>query len=220
MTQAAIVDELRDRFGSGTFGRQETGDGIPTVWTTKERAREVLGYLKTEVERPYKMLYDLTAIDERVRRVRQGQSPSDFTVVYHLLSFERNEDVRLKIPLTEQAASLPTITDLWPAANWYEREVWDLFGITFVGHPHLRRILMPPTWQGHPLRKDHPARATEMGRFYLPEDKQEAEEAALKFRPEEWGMKRSREDIRFHVPQYGTGAYRHPWDSASGPPTG
>ncbi|MDF0674949.1 MAG: NADH-quinone oxidoreductase subunit C [Nitrospira sp.] len=197
MTQTAIVDELRNQFGSGTFGRQETGDGIPTVWTTKERAREVLGYLKTEAQRPYKMLYDLTAIDERVRRVRQDQSPSDFTVVYHLLSFERNEDVRLKIPLTERAAALPTITDLWPAANWYEREVWDLFGITFVGHPHLRRILMPPTWQGHPLRKDHPARATEIGRFYLPEDKQEAEEAALKFRPEEWGMKRSRETSDF-----------------------
>ncbi len=197
MTQTAIVDELCDRFGAGTFGRQETGDGIPTVWTTKEKAREVLGYLKTGVERPYKMLYDLTAIDERVRRVRQGQSPSDFTVVYHLLSFERNEDVRLKIPLTERAASLPTITDLWPAANWYEREVWDLFGITFVDHPHLRRILLPPTWQGHPLRKDHPARATEMGRFSLPEDRQEAEEQALKFRPEEWGMKRSRETSDF-----------------------
>ncbi|MDI3461679.1 MAG: NADH-quinone oxidoreductase subunit C/D [Nitrospira sp.] len=197
MTQTAIVDDLCNRFGAGTFGRQETGDGIPTVWTTKERAREVLGYLKTEVERPYKMLYDLTAIDERVRRVRQGQSPSDFTVVYHLLSFERNEDLRLKIPLTEHVASLPTITDLWPAANWYEREVWDLFGITFVGHPHLRRILLPPTWQGHPLRKDHPARATEMGRFYLPEDRQETEEAALKFRPEEWGMKRSRETSDF-----------------------
>ena len=197
MTRTAIVDELCDRFGADTFGRQETGDGIPTVWTTKEKAREVLGYLKTEVERPYKMLYDLTAIDERVRRVRQGQSPSDFTVVYHLLSFERNEDLRLKIPLTERAASLPTITDLWPAANWYEREVWDLFGITFVDHPHLRRILLPPTWQGHPLRKDHPARATEMGRFYLPEDRQEAEEQALKFRPEEWGMKRSRETSDF-----------------------
>ncbi len=197
MTRTAIVDELCDRFGAGTFGRQETGDGIPTVWTTKEKAREVLGYLKTEVERPYKMLYDLTAIDERVRRVRQGQSPSDFTVVYHLLSFERNEDLRLKIPLTERAASLPTITDLWPAANWYEREVWDLFGITFVDHPHLRRILLPPTWQGHPLRKDHPARATEMGRFSLPEDRQEAEEQALKFRPEEWGMKRSRETSDF-----------------------
>lgn len=197
MTRTAIVNELCDRFGADTFGRQETGDGIPTVWTTKEKAREVLGYLKTEVERPYKMLYDLTAIDERVRRVRQGQSPSDFTVVYHLLSFERNEDLRLKIPLTERAASLPTITDLWPAANWYEREVWDLFGITFVDHPHLRRILLPPTWQGHPLRKDHPARATEMGRFYLPEDRQEAEEQALKFRPEEWGMKRSRETSDF-----------------------
>lgn len=197
MSKTTIVDELRGRFGRDACSVQPTCDDIPTVWTSKEKLGEMLRYLKDETTRPYKMLYDLTAIDERVRQVKQDQPPSDFTVVYHLLSFERNEDLRVKIPLTGTASDLPTVTDLWPAANWYEREIWDLFGITFDGHPHLRRILMPQTWSGHPLRKDHPARATEMGRFYLPEDKQEAEEEALKFQPEEWGMTRSRETSDF-----------------------
>ena len=192
MNQAVIFEELSHRFSTAAFTREQTCDDIPTLWTTNDAAHGVLRYLKEETERPYRMLYDLTAVDERVRRVRRDQPPSDFTVVYHLLSFDRNEDIRLKVSLTGSTHSLRTITDLWPAASWYEREVWDMFGITFEGHPHLRRILMPPTWVGHPLRKDHPARATEMGRFHLTEEKQEAEEEALKFRPEEWGMTRSR----------------------------
>ena len=143
------------------------------------------------------MLYDLTAIDERARKHREGQPDSDFTVVYHLLSFGRNEYVRVKVPLKSDHLALDTATDIWPAANWYEREVWDMFGIVFENHPHLTRILMPKTWTGHPLRKDHPARATEMGPFHLPEEKQEAEQEALRFRPEEWGMKRTRDDEDF-----------------------
>jgi NADH-quinone oxidoreductase subunit C/D len=153
--------------------------------------------LEQEADQPFGMLYDLTAIDERSRSHRKDQPDSNFTVVYHLLSFERNQDVRLKAPLQDEYPALPTITDLWPAANWYEREVWDMFGITVEGHPHLRRILMPPTWQGHPLRKEHPARATEMEPFRLPDEKQEEEQAALEFHPEEWGLSRQSDGSDF-----------------------
>jgi len=194
---ANTVAQLKSRFGEATVSEQPTRDEFPTVWVSKDRAYEVLRYLKTEVDRPYGMLYDLTAIDERLRANRPDQPDSDFTVVYHLLSFERNEDLRVKVGLKGEFPSLPTITNIWPSSNWYEREVWDMFGITFDDHPHLRRILLPPTWEGHALRKEHPARATEMGPFQLPEDKQEREQEALRFRPEDWGLKRTGEDTDF-----------------------
>lgn len=188
---------MHQRFGEQTFLAQSTRDGVPTFWVSADDAHEVLRYLKQEVKAPYPMLYDLTAVDERLRQHRDMQPAGDFTVVYHLLSFERNEDIRIKVARPEAKPSLATVTDLWPAANWYEREVWDMFGITFEGHPALRRILLPPTWEGHPLRKDHPARATEMGEFRLPDQRQEAEQEALRFRPEDWGMARSTEDTDF-----------------------
>jgi len=192
-----ILHELKEKFGEELITPQITCDEIPTAWLPRVRAHEVLRYLKTAARQPYRMLYDLTAIDERNRVNRHGQPDSDFTVVYHLLSFERNSDVRLKIALQGEHPSIPTITDVWPMADWYEREIWDMFGIGVEGHPRLRRILMPPTWNGHPLRKDHPARATEIGPFELPDDKQEQEEEALRFNPEEWGMKRRSADSDF-----------------------
>jgi NADH-quinone oxidoreductase subunit C/D len=192
-----ITRELQARFGEQSFTPQSTRDGIPTLWVAADRAHEMLRYLKHEARPSFRMLYDLTAIDERTRASRHGQPESDFTVVYHLLSYDRNADVRLKVPLRGETPSLHSIVDLWPAANWYEREVWDMFGITFEGHPHLRRILMPPTWIGHPLRKDHPARATEMEPFRLPEAKEVAEQEALQFRPEDWGLQRRGEDVDF-----------------------
>ena len=189
------IDILRERYGAGLLP-QTTRDAIPTVWVKRDRIHDVLAHLKSGIGLPYPMLYDLTAIDNRVR-VNRDAPASDFTVIYHLFSFERNEYIRVKTALDSNALSADSITDLWPAANWYEREVWDMFGITFSGHPHLERILMPRSWAGHPLRKDHPARATEMGPFQLSEQKEETEQELLRFRPEEWGMKRSREDTDF-----------------------
>jgi NADH-quinone oxidoreductase subunit C/D len=192
-----ITDELRHVFGEHTLSTQSVQDEIPTLWIARERTHDLLRYLRSETDRPYCMLYDLTAIDERVRSHREGLPASDFTVVYHLLSFDRNEDIRIKVPLREENLLMPSITDLWPAANWYEREAWDMFGIVFDGHPHLTRILMPPWWEGHPLRKDHPSRATEMGPFTLPPEEYEAQQEALTFRPEEWGMQRAHNGTDF-----------------------
>lgn len=186
-----IAEEIENRFGRDYIIRQTTADGVPTLWAPKDKLRDILVYLKAGITDPFGTLYDLTAIDERVRTQRGSQPRSDFTVVYHLLSYGRNEDIRIKVPLEGEYPNLPTITQIWQSASWYERETWDMFGITFDGHPNLRRILMPPTWEGHPLRKEHPARATEMGPFQLPEKKEEAEQKALQFQPEDWGMKKS-----------------------------
>ena len=182
---------------AGRIVSEKARDEIPTWWLPKEDVRTILGILKSEVEQPYKMLYDLTAIDERCRAHRDHQPRSDFTVVYHLLSLERNAFVRLKVALHGDAPSLPSVTSVWPAANWYEREVWDMFGIRFEGHPHLVRILMPRTWVGHPLRKDHPARATELPPFELSDEEEETEQEALRFDPEEWGLARTTPDSDF-----------------------
>jgi NADH-quinone oxidoreductase subunit C/D len=192
-----IVEQLKETLDPASIRLQKTVDGVPTVWLPKENVKQGLRFLKQETRKPYRMLYDLTAVDERVREHRPDQPPSDFTLVYHLLSFDRNEDLRVKVALREDNPAAESITDFWPAANWYEREVWDMFGIHFDGHPHLSRILMPPTWQGHPLRKDHPARATEMEPYRLPDEKQIREQQALQFNPESWGLERHGEDSDF-----------------------
>lgn len=193
----SVIEELQNSFGQGEFIIQPAADDIPTLWVSKNRIVDVLKHLKTGVERPYSMLYDITAIDERERKHREGQPKSDFTVVYHLLSFERNSDVRLKAALTGEYPSLPSSTKIWSNANWYEREIFDMFGISFEGHPLLRRILMPQWWEGHPLRKEHPSRATEMGPYQLPEDKGLLRQDELQFKPEEWGLQKETETSDF-----------------------
>jgi NADH-quinone oxidoreductase subunit C/D len=181
-----IIARLADRFPQVSFVRQVTKDEIPTAWLPADDLLPTLTYLKTEVSRPYRTLHDLTAIDERVRRNTDGQPAGAFTVVYHLLSYERNSDLRLKVALAADPPAVSTVTGLWPSADWYEREVWEMFGIDIVGHPHLRRLLTPPWWEGHPLRKEHPSRATEMGTFSLSAQKAEEYDEAFEVRPDEW----------------------------------
>ncbi|MGJ0483321.1 MAG: NADH-quinone oxidoreductase subunit C/D [Methylomicrobium sp.] len=192
-----IVQELAERLAIPDIIAQPTADGIATLWVPRQKLHALLNHLKHDMASPFVMLFDLTAVDERQRTHRHGLPKSDFTVVYHLLSFARNEDIRIKVALCEGDLTLPTVCDLWPSANWYEREIWDMFGIRFEGHPHLRRILMPPTWEGHPLRKDHYARATEREPFTLPDERQEIEQNALRFVPEDWGMSRHNGDSDF-----------------------
>jgi len=188
-----VIAWLQDTHAPALLGEQQTVDGIPTVWISREEVIGVLDSLKKAGPHPYAMLYDVTAIDERNRRHREGQPDSKFTVVYHLLSFESNTDIRVKVPLSEDYPSMPTATALWPGADWYEREIWDMFGISFEGRSHLRRLIMPQSWTGHPLRKEHPARATEMGTFHLSEEKQDLEQDLLEISPEEWGLQASRD---------------------------
>src|SRR5262245_14040973 len=131
--------ELRER---RNLRWQEARDGIPTCWIDADDAHGLLHELAAEVDQPYRTLYDLTVIDERRRRTRDPAEPAnEFTLVYHLLSYDRNEDVRVKVPLSGDRPHARSATDIWPAADWYEREAWDMFGVLFDGHPDLRRIL-------------------------------------------------------------------------------
>ena len=171
---------------------QKTPDSVETYWVAKN---ELLSLLK-QLKPIYPMLFDLFGIDERHREKSTDQPQVDFTVVYHLLSFEKNSEIRIKVGIVEPE-TVPSIVSIWPAANWYEREAWDMFGIVFEGHPNLRRILLPPLWEGHALRKEHPARATEMEPFSMSQELLDTEQEALLFRPEEWGMTKENEDSEF-----------------------
>ena len=99
----------------------------------------------------FNVLADLTAVDYLGRKPR-------FDVVYNLLSVPRNDRVRIKVRVDDPNPTVDSVTDLWGIANWFEREVWDMFGIRFAGHPDLKRILLYEEFQGHPLRKDYPIR--------------------------------------------------------------
>lgn len=193
-----IISELNTGIGDRvSFDQQKTIDGTPTLWVGKNNIITVLKYLKNEVSQPFNMLFDLTAIDERTRQKRNGQPDSDFTVVYHLTSLDRNSDIRLKVALKEKDLNIPSITGIWESANWYEREVFDMFGINFSGHPRLSRILMPSSWKGYPLRKDHIARATELDPYVLTDNLRNREDADFKFDPAKYGLKTESEDSDF-----------------------
>jgi len=159
---------LAQRFGAAVRPLAPVTDML-TLETDPGRALEVLRYLKSEATPRYERLEDLTAIDESARNPK---ADADFTLVYHLLSFGAASRLRLKVPLSGSEPTMESLTPLWPSANWYEREVFDMFGLRFRNHPNLRRLLMPHDWVGHPLRKDYPGRATEMAPFTRAEAEQ------------------------------------------------
>ncbi len=126
------------------FDREEL-----TIWVEREAIREGCALLRDSSTCPFSYLADLTCVDWYPSEPR-------FEVVYHLLSIAHKERVRLKVRLDGSAPAIESVTSVWPAANFYEREVFDLFGVRFTGHPNLQRIMMPDDWEGHPLRKDYP----------------------------------------------------------------
>jgi NADH-quinone oxidoreductase subunit C len=126
----------------GKFDREEL-----TLEIAPAKIASVCGFLK--YDQAFVRLSTVTAVDRLPAEPR-------FEVVYHLHSIEHNTRVRLKCALRGEDPAIESVTGVWRGANWYEREVFDLFGIRFTGHPDLRRILMPDHWEGHPLRKDAP----------------------------------------------------------------
>jgi len=141
-----IIDRLRELFGDAI---EESAEllGQQIVRVANGKAHEILSFLRDDEEAQFDFLTDLTA-------VHYPERPKQFEVVYHLYSFHRNVRLRVKAGL-EDGASIASATDVWSSANWMEREVYDLFGIRFDGHPDMRRILLPGDWEGHPLRREH-----------------------------------------------------------------
>jgi NADH-quinone oxidoreductase subunit C len=120
-----------------------------TIWIEKDAIREVCAILRDSPDCPFNYLCDVTCVDWHPSEPR-------FEVVYHLLAIAKRERVRLKARLDGSSPAIESVTSVWPSANFYEREVFDLFGVRFSGHPNLKRIMMPDDWEGHPLRKDYP----------------------------------------------------------------
>jgi NADH-quinone oxidoreductase subunit C len=120
-----------------------------TISVERGSLREACTLLREDPACPFNFLSDVTCVDWYPAEPR-------FEVVYHLLSIPQKERVRLKVKLNSASPVVESLTSVWPGANFFEREVFDLFGIRFTGHPYLRRIMMPEDWEGYPLRKDYP----------------------------------------------------------------
>jgi NADH-quinone oxidoreductase subunit C len=123
--------------------------GDDTLVLRKEWLLPVMKFLKQEPDLDYQILMDLTGVDYLPRQPR-------FELVYNLYSLSRKNRLRVKVRLAEETPEVESVVGLWPIANWLEREVWDMFGVRFRGHPDLKRILMYDGFAGHPLRKDYP----------------------------------------------------------------
>ncbi|HEX7927713.1 MAG TPA: NADH-quinone oxidoreductase subunit C [bacterium] len=122
--------------------------GDETIVIKRDRMLDIFQFLKTDARCQFNLMVDVTAVDLLPATPR-------FEVVYHLKSIPLKHRIRIKVPIEEKAPEVDTISNLWVAADWYEREVFDMYGITFKGHPNLKRLLMYEGFEGYPLRKDY-----------------------------------------------------------------
>ena len=145
-----VEQRVRDRFPDVSFRRQQ-GEAVRdlSLYVPAESLHDVAGFLRDDPELDFAMLASITGVDYLPREPR-------FEVVYHLLSITHNLRFVLKVQIHEERPELDSVVDLWPTANWHEREAFDFYGIRFRGHPDLTRILLPDDWVGWPLRKDSP----------------------------------------------------------------
>lgn len=134
---------------SGAVQRAKYDRDELTIWIERESIRDACAVLRDYQECPFNYLCDVTCVD-------WYPSAPRFEVVYHLLSISAKERVRLKVRLSGDDPTVDSVVSVWPASNYFEREIFDLFGVRFLGHPNLERLLMPDDWEGHPLRKDYP----------------------------------------------------------------
>jgi len=141
---AKLLGWRREALQAAKWDRQEL-----TLWIDRHSLREVCAALRDDASTSFNFLSDITCVDWYPSEPR-------FEVVYTLLSHKFKQHIRLKVKLSGDDTVVDSLTELWPGANMFEREVFDLFGIRFQGHPYLRRIMMPDDWKGHPLRKDYP----------------------------------------------------------------
>jgi NADH-quinone oxidoreductase subunit C len=146
MTTEQLHERLRARFGDDV-GPLSEAKVDPFAVVRRERIGDVCRFLRDEPDLGIDFLEDLTALDWPKR--------NDIEVVYHLLSYRHRHGIVLKVEADRAHPVVDTVEGVWKAANWMEREVYDLFGVAFTGHPDLRRVLLPDDWEGHPLRKDY-----------------------------------------------------------------
>ncbi len=130
--------------------------GEDTLVLPRKTFKEAVRFLKDDDSWKMNILMDLTAVD-----YLDEKKENRFEVVYHLYSMQFQRRIRIRVPVSGKDPQIDTLCDLWPVANWLEREVWDMFGIRFKGHPDLRRLLMYEEFEGHPLRKDYPLNKTQ-----------------------------------------------------------
>ena len=166
MDSAAVIDLLNPLVPGASFEAGRSVD-FATVYVPANRLVETCRALRDTPTLGFNVLAEVTAADYLPQVPR-------FEVVYHLLSVPRRARLRLKVRVGD-GDSIPTVQSVWPAAGWPEREVWDMFGIVFEGHPDLRRLLMPEDWEGHPQRKDYPVQIQKAAQTYEPLEISETE---------------------------------------------